>query len=480
MVLGQQRRSKKTPTKDGSPAWLNVLIEQIWVNILPMVEDCVENIWPLIRRKVKKLPGNIDLLLTNTFCLGREPPRIDKIQVQSKDKDDQKLIVDVDLSWTSNVSVDILIGADFYPFGKVSASLNSFSVRVQARLVLTDLSGELPLVNAIEFSLLEIPDIYWDLGGAASIANISCIEKELKTLIKQQLNKFVLPNKLVIPLAYSKPSDLNIPSPEGYVKVTVEKCRNLEGSRGWIEKLAGVFKSSTYIQVTLGGESIQSEGRVDRNNPAAELNFTCEIPVENPDGRILHLRVLGEKSLGFREVELTEVVSGRECEQEWRGLCGSAAQILMSARWCPVRELKGAEKVRGSGVFSFTVLSVRSPATIVPSISLALTEPGLTGTQYRHAWKSKSITREAKAREFLLGAGNLDFDMAIQGGGMLRFTAGQENLEVRLQDKLSKNNWSHTVSMAEMKSPLNISLLPHEDKSDVVNLCLKFKIFRDV
>ena len=74
MVLGQQRRSKKTPSKDGSPAWLNVLIEQIWVN---MVEDCVENIWPLIRRKVKKLPGNIDLLRINTFCLGREPPRID-------------------------------------------------------------------------------------------------------------------------------------------------------------------------------------------------------------------------------------------------------------------------------------------------------------------------------------------------------------------------------------------------------------------
>ena len=84
--------------------------------------------------------------MVSSADLGKHSPD-DKIQVQSKDKDDQKLIVDVELSWTSNVSVDILIGADFYPFGKVSASLNSFSVRVQARLVLTDLSGELPLTG---------------------------------------------------------------------------------------------------------------------------------------------------------------------------------------------------------------------------------------------------------------------------------------------------------------------------------------------
>ena len=44
--------------------------------------------------------------------LGKHSPD-DKIQVQSKDNDDQKLIVDVELSWTSNVSVDILIGEIF-------------------------------------------------------------------------------------------------------------------------------------------------------------------------------------------------------------------------------------------------------------------------------------------------------------------------------------------------------------------------------
>ena len=90
MVLGQKGKSNKASVKDGSPVWLNVLIEQIWVNILPMVEDYVEEFWPLVRKSVKKHPGNIDLLLTNTFCLGREPPRIEKIQVQRKDKDDNK------------------------------------------------------------------------------------------------------------------------------------------------------------------------------------------------------------------------------------------------------------------------------------------------------------------------------------------------------------------------------------------------------
>ena len=486
MVLGQKRNSKKTPSKDGSPRWLNVLIEQIWVNILPMVEDYVEDCWPLIRKKVKKLPGNIDLLLTNTFCLGREPPRIEQVKVQSKDRDDDtKLIVDVEMSWTSNLSVDILIGADFYPFGQVPASLHAFSVRVQARLVLTDLTGELPPVKTIECSLLEVPEVQWDLGGAASIANISCIEHELKNLIKQQLSKFVLPNKIVIPvLASSKPSDINIPRPRGYVKVTVVKCRGLERKHSWIEKVVGIFKSSTFIQVTLGGEIFQSDRWVKRTHPVALFNFTSEIPVENPTGRILHLRVkddmLREKTLASREVDLSHLVSGHESELQWRGLCGNAAQILMSARWFPVTELTQGQEEVVSGVFSFTVLSVLSQEEIVPAISLALTDPGLAEVQYRHSWKSTSIPREAAAREFHLGAGNRDFDLAIHGGGMLRFTAGQQELEVRLQDKLTERKWSQTVSMAEMKSPQIISLQHHQDPSDVVNLCLKFKIFSDI
>ena len=485
MVLGQKRSSKKCPSKDGSPRWLNVLIEQIWVNILPMVEDYVEDCWPIIRKKVKKLPGNIDLLLTNTFCLGREPPRIEKIQVQSKNKDDTKLIVDVEMSWTSNLSVDILIGADFYPFGKVPASLHSFRVRVQARLVLTDLTGELPPVKTIECSLLEVPEVQWDLGGAASIANISCIEHELKNLINQQLNKFVLPNKIVIPvMASSQPSDINIPRPSGYVKVAVVKTRGLERDHRWIEKLVGIFKSSTFIHVTLGGEIFQSDRWVRRTSQVPLFNFTCEIPVENPIGRMLHLRVkddmLREKTLASREVDLSEVVSGHESELQWRGLCGNAAQILMSARWCPVTELTQGQEEAVSGVLSFTVLSVLSDEEIVSAISLALTDPGLGEVQYRHSWKSTSISREAAAREFHLGAGNRDFDLAIHGGGMLRFTAGQQELEVRLQDKLTERKWGQTVSMAEMKSPQIISLQHHEDPFDVVKLCLKFKIFSDI
>ena len=485
MVLGQKANSKKTPTKDGSPRWLNVLIEQIWVNILPMVEDYVEDCWPLIRKKVKKLPGNIDLLLTNTFCLGREPPRIEQIQVQSKDRDDTQLIVDVEMSWVSNLSVDILIGADLYPFGQVPASLHSFSVRVQARLVLTDLTGELPPVKTIECSLLEVPEVQWDLGGAASIANISYIEHGLKNLIKEQLNKFVLPNKIVIPVvASSKPSDLNIPRPRGYVKLTVVKCRGLERNHSWIEKLVGIFKSSTFIQVTLGGEIFQSEEWVKRTHPVALFNFTSEIPVENPEGRILHLRVkddmLREKTLASREVHLSQVVSGHESELQWRGLCGNAALILMSTRWCPVMELTEGEEKAVSGVLSFTVLSVLSQEEIVPAISLALTDPGLAEVQYRHSWKSTSIPREAAAREFHLGAGNRDFDLAIHGGGMLRFSADQQELEVRLQDKLTEKKWSQTVNRAEMKSPQTFSLQHQEDQSDVVDLCMKFKIFSDI
>ena len=191
--------------------------------------------------------------------------------------------------------------------------------------------------------------------------------------------------------------------------------------------------------------------------------------------------LLREESLGFREVPLSQVVSGHESELMWRGLCGRASQILMSTRWCPVTEITEGEVPR-SGVISFTVVSLNTTnnSKIVPSITLALTDPGLAEAHYRHAWKSSSISRKAAARKFHLGAGNIDFDLAIHGGGMLRFSAGQQQLEVSLQDKLTQQTWSQTVTMAEMRSPQTISLIHHQEDPEVVKICLKFKIFGDI
>ena len=300
VVLGQEVVGIPKRVENEGPRWMNALIEQVWVNLLSSIEDLVESFWPVIRKKLRETPIGIDLILRNTFFLGRDPPRIDEIKVQNKNEDDNKLIIDVELSWTGNVAVDILIGASFNPFGKIPASLHSIHTTIKARVVLQDLCGEIPPLKSIEVSLLEVPEIHWDLGGVAEVGEIPIIEETIKNLINKELGRFVLPNKFVIPVESLDTTELSIPRPRGFVKVKVEEYRRLKNPDSWFQRLIG--GRSTIVNVILGCESFQTklstEDKEDRTcSPKIPLEnleglvLNCEIPVENPTGRVLHLKV---------------------------------------------------------------------------------------------------------------------------------------------------------------------------------------------
>ena len=491
MVLGHQlRRMRSTdPVTDGSPVWMNTLITTVWVKLISTMENVVESLWPEVRKKVRKLPVGVDLLL-DTFCLGREAPKVQRIKVQHEKEDDDKLIVDVDLFWNSSSSVNVLVCLDFYPFGSIPVSLEHIHVKVEARIVLSGLAGTVPPMDVVEFSLRELPDLYWDLGGAAKVANIPIIEKEIKKLINEQITKFMLlPNKLLIPLNSDNTTELSSPDPRGYVKLSVEKCRGLPPRGSWLQRKLG--RKSTSVQVALGGEVFSSELQ---GNDASELTFNlnCEIPVENPEGRILHLGLFeDEERLCFREVDLSKVVSSqKDTALQWRGLCGQASDVLMSTSWCPVWEVgeeEGDDSLK-SGVLSFIVVSVTSPEEIVPTIRLSL--PDQAGVQSRTSWESNSLPSSNKAKEFGVGCPQSEknvFDMAMRGGGMMRFTEGQEEqLEVDLVDKLTGETWFQVISLSELKtrrgeSPLDITLLKDgaNQEREAVTIKLKFKFFCD-
>ena len=117
-----------------------------------------------------------------------------------------------------------------------------------------------------------------------------------------------------------------------------------------------------------------------------------------------------------REIQLSDVIAGREAMAQWRGLLGLPAEILMSSVWCPVREAEEGEDLH-SGVLSFTVLSLISQSGIVPVIELSLKDR--EGVQSRHSWISKSLAPIKKATHFGVGAPRKqDFDLSLHGGGM--------------------------------------------------------------
>ena len=483
IVLGQQLTRLRERVTGDSPDWINALLQQAWLSSLPIFEDLVEKILPVVRKKLRALPIGVDLLLGDDFYLGRDPPRIELIKVQNEDEDDNKLIVDVDLSWTSNLSVDFLIGLDIYPFGKIPVSLNSLHTRIKAGIVV-HLTGELPPLSCVEFSLLELPDLYWQLGGVGSLANISLVEDMIKELIREQISKFLLlPNKIMIPIPPD--SELELPRPGGYVRVQVEECRNLEPRGSFFQRMFG--RRSTRIQVSLGGEIFRSDDQAnDISDPV--FNFSCEIPAETPQGRMAHLAVLdGDTIIGSREIDLSEVVSGnRETDLVWKGLSGIASDVKMSTSWCPVREATEEEERLLSGVLTFTVLSLTCGSEIVPSIKLSVTAQA--GVQSRNTWKSNSISSDCQAMQFGLGAPKKQkqaLDLAMHGGGMLRFTECQEEeMEVSLTDKLTGQTWSKTFPLSFLKerrgeSPLDMTLL-QDNSEEAVIISFKFAFYCDI
>merc|ERR1711874_316429 len=162
----------------------------------------------------------------------------------------------------------------------------------------------------------------------------------------------------------------------------------------------------------------------------------------------------------------------------------------MFTSWCPVKEVveeEGDDSLK-SGVLSFIVVSVTSAEEIVPTIRLSL--PDQAGVQSRTSWESNSLPSSNKAKEFGVGSPQSEknvFDMAMRGGGMMRFTEGQEEqLEVDLVDKLTGETWFQIISLSELKtrrgeSPLDITLLKDgaNQEREAVTIKLKFKFFCD-
>ena len=108
------------------------------------------------------------------------------------------LVLDLKLSWASKACLDFRLQTDLNP--KIKLRLDSLVVSVKARLEVVGLMAELPPLRGFSFCLLEAPQLGWRLGGLGKITSSSYIERVVLDLILQQLETFVSPHKVCLPL----------------------------------------------------------------------------------------------------------------------------------------------------------------------------------------------------------------------------------------------------------------------------------------
>ena len=95
------------------PQWLNHAISTVWRHLRRPSKDYVlGQLWPTVQNLLKNSTAFVKMELFR-FELGSIPPRVQKIEVQELETDEYKLVIDVDLSWSSEASVHLQLFTGF-------------------------------------------------------------------------------------------------------------------------------------------------------------------------------------------------------------------------------------------------------------------------------------------------------------------------------------------------------------------------------
>ena len=105
-------------------------------------------IWPDIRKTIKEYPANIDFQLYS-LGLGMVAPRIENIKIQKDPTGplNEKLIVDTNITFASEASIDFRLQTDLNP--KVSLRIDSIIISAKLRIEVNGLMSEIPMVKGL-------------------------------------------------------------------------------------------------------------------------------------------------------------------------------------------------------------------------------------------------------------------------------------------------------------------------------------------
>ena len=477
------------------PQWLNHAISTVWRHLRRPSEDFVlGQLWPTVQKVLKNSTAFVKMELFR-FELGSIPPKVEKIEVHKLETDEDKMVIDVDLSWSSEASVHLQL---FTGFGccPLRAEIDEVSIQIKLRLVVNGIMEGPPMFKSVDINLREFPDFHWRAGGVATmLKDASIIYRMIMKQLEKYSRPFILPRKLTLPLnCLSLPKRLDkiisrindksfygtvLPIPNGILNVQIKSGRDLVKSDRvssltnpgsffkspptWLKNIVPRAQSSDpFVQVKIGSSCIESKICFNTLNP--EFDLDCDIPLECPPNNIMYIRVFdydklkSNDPLGHREENLSHLYKSteedpfgsRSCqisdpdasqtELTWQGLAGvDHGEILMSHKWQPMKVIQAGDETCDDlkGVISFAIqeLCLESPGKPRVQIRVLKTTEDEEKLRTTNLDSWESMKPGKTSLHFKLGPlSENTMDPFLLNGGMLSFDDSDE-LEIKIVSK---------------------------------------------
>ena len=157
------------------------------------------------------------------------PIKLDNVVVHKLADDKSSVQFDLDVIWDGEC--DIQMRSDYgLQFGVKSVKLSG-----RMSFLLCPLTEVLPVVSAIQYSFINVPDLELDFTGLAQVADFTIIDKTIRKMILDILSgMMVLPNRMLYKMDLANDYLKTYQPPLGIVNVTAVRGRGFVIERGVI------------------------------------------------------------------------------------------------------------------------------------------------------------------------------------------------------------------------------------------------------
>ncbi|BDA48413.1 Synaptotagmin-2 [Coccomyxa sp. Obi] len=301
--------------------WVNMVFTQLWPNLgAYFTKQAHPQLDPLLTQNKPSWIKDIKLI---KFDLGEKAPHISGVKVYRVDNQTtDEVIMECDFMWAGQQDVQILvepvprivskaligIGTVISKLIRLKVSVMRLIINGRVRITLTPLLNDMPIIGAIQVSLVEMPDFSFDLevlGG--DITLLPGLEAWLNSFVRQSvLRPYVLPDQYTVQLTDSA---LGIQTPKGILFVKLLEAEH-------VPKMDVLSKSDPYVKLGVRS-SRMSRSQVIDNDLNPKWNEDFKLLVHEPEHQALRLELydydamdnddlIGEAKIDVKELENQE------------------------------------------------------------------------------------------------------------------------------------------------------------------------------
>ncbi|KAG8013782.1 Extended synaptotagmin-2-A [Nibea albiflora] len=292
--------------------WLNKTVKQMWPFICQFVDKLFRE---TIEPAVKGANPHLSSFCFTKIDMGDKPLRVNGVKVYTENVDKRQVIMDLQISFVGNTSIDVDI-KKYY----CRAGIKSIQLHGTMRVVMEPLLGDMPLIGALSVFFLKKPllDINWT--GLTNMLDIPGVNGLCDNMIQDIIYSFlVLPNRITIPLVgEAQLAQLRFPMPKGILRIHFIEAQDLLGKDKF---LGGLIKgkSDPYGVIQIGTQLFQSKVIHETVNP--KWNEVYEALVYDHSGQNLEIELFDEDTdkddfLGSLMIDLCEVQKEQKVD-EW-------------------------------------------------------------------------------------------------------------------------------------------------------------------